>query len=106
MVLKQSLVECEDLHNRINWTVNVICEELGIRVCMKLTHLVLRVKYFQQTFAKPTGSPLSPVLALMENTEQRVMKEFQYPPEFLKRNVDDTLVISKQKHFWIPFSII
>jgi len=60
-------VECEDLHNRTNCTVNDVCEGLDKR--MKATYLSFRGKYFKQTFSKSIGRPVFVNLA-MEGIEE------------------------------------
>ena len=98
-------VACEQLINdvtlseRTEMTIKDI--EIALNFCLNNTYFIFQVKFYQQIFGVPMGSPISVTIAnlVMEHIE---IKFFFLPsffffllPKLWSRFVDDTFVIIK-----------
>ena len=83
----------EDLQEITNWLMEEICT--GLRICLQVTYLKFRNKFFRQIHSTAMGSPVSVVVTnlVMEDVEERAIDSFGQPPRVWKRFVDDTFVI-------------
>ena len=73
-----------DLQEITNWSVKEICT--GLRICLQVTYLKLRNKFFRQIYGTALGSPVSVVVTylVMEDAEERAIDSFGQPPRVLE----------------------
>lgn len=92
-ILKDKLLNDQDLNTRTNLSVNTIMELLTI--CIKTTYFQLNDKFFQQNFGMAMGSPLSPIISniFMEYFEENFVYKHKYNPLIWWRYVDDVFTI-------------
>ena len=62
-----------------------------LTLCLNATYFTFRGVVYQQVFGTAMGSPVSVVVAnlVMEDVEERALKDFSTPIRFWKRYVDD-----------------
>ena len=66
----------EDLQQITNWLKEEFCT--GLRICLQVTYLKFRNKFFRQIHGTAMGSPVSVVMTnlVMEDVEKRAIDSF------------------------------
>ena len=71
-----------------------------LRMCLTTTYFKYDGSFYAQIKGASMGSPVSPIVAnlFMEDYEGKALEEYQDPPKYWGRYVDDALAVIKTAH--------